>query len=43
MGGSIHCNENIAYSMKEMGAGIKVIKIVEGRIQFAFHEIAWAI
>ena len=29
MGGSIHCTESIAYSMKELGASIEVIKILK--------------
>ena len=37
MGGSIHCNENIAYSMKEMGAGIEVIKILKEGYSLPFN------
>ena len=39
MGGSIHCNENIAYSMKEMGAGIEVIKILKEGYSLPFTRL----
>ena len=39
MGGYIHCHENIAYSMKEMGAGIEVIKILKEGYSLPFTRL----